>query len=80
MNDLENDCLRIFKDKYNCSPLIYYRFVNDTILCVQKKCIDLVIKIFNSQDNNLQFTIEVQQKNKINFLDLSLIIKENQII
>ena len=59
MDDLENYCLRILKDKHNCSPLFYYRFVNDTILCVQKKFIDLVLNIFNSQDKNLQFTFEV---------------------
>ena len=77
---LENDCLRILKDKYNCSALFYHRFVDDTILYVQKQFIDLVLNIFNSQDNNLQFTFEVLQNNQINFLDLSLIIKENQII
>ena len=80
MDDLENDCLRILKDKYNCSPLFYYRFVDDTILCIQKKIIDLVLKIFNSQDNNLQFTFEVQQNNQINFLWLMLTIKEKQMI
>ena len=52
MDDLENDCLEILKDKHNCSPLFYYRFVDDTILCVQKQFIDLVLNIFNSQDNN----------------------------
>ena len=52
IDDLENDCLRILKDKHNCSPLFYYRFVDDTILCVQKQFIDLVLNIFNSQDNN----------------------------
>ena len=80
MDDLENDCLRILKEKHNCSPLFYYRFVDDTILCVQKKFIDLILNIFNSQDKNLQFTFEVQQNNQINFLDLSLIIKEKKII
>ena len=54
IDDLENDCLRILKDKHNCSPLFYYRFVDDTILCVKKKYIDLVLNIFNLQDNNLQ--------------------------
>ena len=58
MDDLENDFLRILKDKNNCSPLFHYRFVNGTILCVEKKFIDLVFNIFNSQDNNLQFTFE----------------------
>ena len=45
-----NGILRILKDKHNCSPLFYYRFVDDTILCVQKKFIDLVLNIFNSQE------------------------------
>ena len=40
----------------------------------------MVLNIFNSQDNNLQFTFKVQHNNQINFLDLSLIIKENKII
>ena len=60
MDDLENDCLRILQDKYNCSPLFYYRFVDDTILCVQNKFIDLVLNIFNPQDKNLKFSFEVQ--------------------
>ena len=60
MDNLENDCLRIPRDKYNCSPLFYYRFVDDTTLCVQNEYIHLIINIFNSQDKNLQFTFEVQ--------------------
>ena len=54
MDDLENDCLRILKDKHNFSSLFQYRFVNDTILCVEKKFIDMGLNIFNSHDNNLQ--------------------------
>ena len=46
IDDLENDCLAILKDNYNCSSLFYYRFVDDAILCVRKKYIDLVINIF----------------------------------
>ena len=42
IDDLDNDCLQILKDKHN-------------------------LKIFNSQDNNLQFTFEVQQNNQITF-------------
>ena len=80
MDDLDNDCLRIFKDNHNCSPLFYCKFLDDTILCVQNKFIDLLLNIFNSQDNNFKFTFEVQPNNQIKFLDLSLIIKENQII
>ena len=78
--DIIMDCLRILKDKHNCSTLFYYWFVDDTILCVQKKFIDLALNIFKSQDNNLQFTFEGQQNNQINFLDLTLIIKESHIV
>ena len=53
MDNMENDYLRILKDKYNCSPLFYYRFVDETILFAQKKFIDLVLNFFSSQDNNL---------------------------
>ena len=42
MDDLENDCPQILKDKHNCS-LFYYRFVVNAILCVQKKFIGLVL-------------------------------------
>ena len=44
MNDLENNCLRIV--------IFYYGFVDDTILCVQKKYIGLVINIVRSNWSN----------------------------
>ena len=37
MDNLDNNCLRILKDEYNCSPLFYYRFLDDTFLRVQNK-------------------------------------------
>ena len=39
---------------------LLYFIIDDTFLCVQKKFIDLDLNIFNLQDNNLQFTFEVQ--------------------
>ena len=63
MDDLENDCFRILKDKYNCSPSFYYRFVDDYILYVKNKFIDLLLNIFNTHDKNFHFTFKVQQNN-----------------
>ena len=80
MDDLESDCLRILKDSHNCSFLFYYRYTDDTILCVQKKQIDLIINTFNSYHQNLQFTHELQKNNLINFLDMTLISSDNHII
>ena len=71
MDDLESDCLRILKDNHKCSLLFYYRYVDDTILCVQRKHIDLIINTFDSYHQNLQFTHELQKNNSINFLDMT---------
>ena len=80
MDDLESDCLRILKDNHNCPLLFYYRCVDDTILCVQKNHIDLIINTFNSYHQNLKFTHELQKNNSINFLDMTLISSDNHII
>ena len=60
--------------------VLNYRYVDDTILCVQKKHIELTINTFNSYHQNLQFTHELQKNNSINFLDMTLICNDNHII
>ena len=30
--DLETECLKVLAEKHNCTPLFYYRYVDDTIL------------------------------------------------
>ncbi|CAB0033083.1 unnamed protein product [Trichogramma brassicae] len=40
MEDLEDDCLRELKNNYNIVPLFYYRYVDDTIMCIKSECID----------------------------------------
>ncbi|XP_043478403.1 uncharacterized protein LOC122508871 [Leptopilina heterotoma] len=80
MDDLESDCLEILKEKYNCVPLFYFRYVDDTILAVRREHVDLVIDTFNSYNQKLQFTMEIEKNNSINFLDLTLIRENNHII
>ena len=70
MNDLEVYCLKKLKTDHNCIPLFYYRYVDDTILCVHKKHVDLIINTFNSYSSNLQFTFELEHNNRIHFLDI----------
>ena len=36
MQDLEEECLKNFKKFNNYSPLFYFRYVDDTFLCVEK--------------------------------------------
>ena len=51
----------------------YYRYVDDTLICVKKQYIVTVIKVFNVYDINLKFIYELVGNNKINFLDMTLI-------
>ncbi|XP_043469746.1 uncharacterized protein LOC122503318 [Leptopilina heterotoma] len=80
MDDLETECLKELKEKHNCVPLFYYRYVDDTILAIKKEHVDLVIDTFNSYNRKLQFTVEKEKENSINFLDLKLIRDNNKII
>lgn len=38
MDDLEDTCLRKLTNIYGCVPLLYDRYVDDTILWVKKTC------------------------------------------
>ena len=53
--------------KFNFKPLFYFRYVDDIILCILKNTIDHTVNIFNSYDENLQFTVELPQNNSISF-------------
>ena len=75
MEDLENLALSKI-----CFPVpFYYRYVDDIIVCVPEKMIDYTVNLFNSFDNNLQFTVKRQSNNKISFLDILIIQNEQKI-
>ena len=60
--------------------MFYFRYVDDTILCIKEDELDIVLKKFNSYDRHLQFTHELQNNNMIPFLDVALSIDKNSII
>ena len=64
MDDLVNYFLSVLNKDFNSIPVFYYRYVDDIILCVR----------------NLQFTFELEQDKRINFLDMTLIRNNNMII
>ena len=66
MDDLVNYCLSVLNKDFNCIPVLYYRYVDDIILCARKKHIDIVSNTFNSYDSNLQFTFKLKQGKRIN--------------
>lgn len=70
---LETKCLKMLPFEV---PL-YFRYVDDTLICIPNDMIEFTLNIFNSFDNNIQFTSEKCINNKINFLDVELIIQDN---
>ena len=80
MDDLESNCLQNLKENYNVKTLFYFRYVDDTTMCINKKHIDIVMSTFNSYNDHPQFTYELEQNKQDNFLDISLIRFNNSII
>ena len=76
MQDLETYAL----NKLCFDIIFYFRYVDDILLCIPKKLINYTREIFNSYDENLQFTIENSMNNKISFLDIEIIVKNKKII
>jgi len=75
MQDLEREVLGAFDFEIP----FYHRYVDDIVLAVPTPCIDFVFNKFNSIHPRLQFTIEIG-KSSINFLDTTIIIKNNRIV
>ena len=80
MTDLENHCLHVLKTIYDCSIIFFFRYVDDILLCVDKKHIEDVIHVFNSYHNKFKFTYEIENDASIPFLDVKLIRRNNSII
>ena len=76
MTDLEEECL----NNLDFKPLIYKRYVDDTILCIPCNELDPVLEVFNNYHPRLQFIHEVELQGKINFLEVSLIRNDNHLI
>jgi len=60
-------------------PIFYYRYVDDIVLFVPISQLNNLLRKFNSFHYRLQFTIEIERENRLNFLDLN-IIKQNNIL
>ena len=73
MNELEIECLNKLKVPHDVIPLLYTRYVDDSLMIVDKDKIDIVLEIFNSYHDRLNFTHELQNNNSINFLNITII-------
>jgi hypothetical protein len=68
LEDLEESML----NNLNYPIPFFYRYVDDCITAIPKDKIDDILKHFNSYHKKIQFTIEIENQNKINFLDTTL--------
>lgn len=73
MEDLELDCLEKLRSEFNCIPLWYVRYLDDTCLCIKKDLVESVVKVFNNYHRKLKFTSEIETNKKLNFLDITII-------
>jgi len=76
MQDCENYTLNALK-----ADLIFYvRYVDDIALAAPTDMIDIILGKFNDYHDRLKFTIEYESSRSLNFLDLSLIRTNDEII
>ncbi|XP_018365761.1 PREDICTED: uncharacterized protein LOC108762979 [Trachymyrmex cornetzi] len=75
LQDLENKCLNNLRTK----PSLYMRYMDDIALATNEENMMEIMEEFNKYHERLQFTLEVG-KEKLNFLDVSLIKNKNEII
>jgi len=58
---------------------LYRRYVDDILLTASFDQLNTILDTFNSFHDRLQFTLEISTNNKINFLDVTIILDEQKI-
>jgi len=56
-------------------PLIYYRYMDDILLSTHDLEVHSILEKFNSYHHRLKFTMEPEVNHTINFLDITLYVK-----
>jgi len=76
MDDLETCCL----EKLNFKVSFYVRYVDDIFAIIPRDKIDTMVNIFNSYHERLKFTYELENNNKISFLNTTVLRKDKILI
>lgn len=75
LQDLETKALK----RLSFSPF-FFRYVDDVALAASSSCFKHILDTFKTFHPRLQFTMEVGENNKLNFLDVTLSLNNNYII
>ena len=62
-------------NKLDFTPVAYFRYVDDIFAIIPKNKLSQMVNVFNSYNDRLKFTYELENDNSISFLDL--LIREN---
>lgn len=65
--------------KLKIKPEFIYIFVDDSVALIEEEGIEDMLKALNEFDSRIQFTVEKETNNRINFLDMTLIRENNRI-
>ena len=76
MQDVENNALELLRIKLP----FFLRYVDDIVCSVPNDKVDHILEIFNSIHPRLQFTMEIGVNDKLNFLDVTLILNNERLI
>lgn len=74
LNNFENKHIWATKNRYKNKIIFFYRYVDDIIILFDgnSRQITLFNNFVNNIHPNLKFTIELEQNNSLNFLDITL--------
>jgi len=76
MQDLEEKAIK----KLDINFPFYYRYVDDILLLTPKSKVNIILNTFNNIHERLKFTVKLEKNRSINFLDLSLLVKNDALI
>lgn len=81
LNHIENKFIFSDLNKFKNKIILYNRYVDDTIMLFNgsTRQLNLLLNYLNSIAPKLQFTIETEDANKINFLDMTIEKKDNKL-
>lgn len=76
-NLVMNDILNLAMSKATFEIPLLFCYVDDIIMAVQRDKVNDILCCFNSINDNIQFTLELESAGRINFLDTTLIRIDN---
>ena len=71
----------VLSENFRVPIKLYYRYVDDIFLVTSDSTPDSTILLeMNAIDNNIKFTLEPSEADKLNYLDVTVIRKQEQLL